>query len=450
MATRARERVVGPGDLDEGRAGNALEDRAQRFAIGEVVSLSLDEELRDGHVGEVRSAKLLGLAGRMERVAEIERGARLRRAALREEHRGHATAHALSTDHDRTVTAHPRDAVEDRTPRGDEPRRGVGWPARSVALSCLHVREVEANHARAALGEPAGGRAHERARIGRSCAVRQNHERPARDPSVASPRDDVSIDRELRHAASFACLRRRAHTERVLRTVIVKTGTTLPALRARRGDFEDWIASGLGVERGAVDVVDVQGGDAWPSPAEVGSVIVTGSAAMVTDRKAWSVAAGEWIAAAMKRDRPVLAICYGHQLVADALGGTVGTNPRGREIGTIEVELTAAASSDPLFEVLPSRPRFQATHLESVLALPDGARLLASSALDPIQAYAVGGRAWCVQFHPELDADAIRAYIEARRAAITTEGLDPDALLRAAHDTGDGRALLRRFAEISR
>ena len=92
----------------------------------------------------------------------------------------------------------------------------------------------------------------------------------------------------------------------------------------------------------------------------------------------------------------------------------------------------------------------QATHVEAVLELPAGARLLASSPGDPHQAFAVGDHAWGVQFHPEFDADVVRAYLEARRDAVRAEGLDPDALLRGASDSPHGAALLRRFARLLR
>jgi GMP synthase (glutamine-hydrolysing) len=85
-----------------------------------------------------------------------------------------------------------------------------------------------------------------------------------------------------------------------------------------------------------------------------------------------------------------------------------------------------------------------------VLELPRGARLLASSRRDPHQAFAWGERAWGVQFHPEFDADVVRAYLAARREAIRDEGLDADALLRAASDSPHGAALLGRFAELLR
>ena len=54
-----------------------------------------------------------------------------------------------------------------------------------------------------------------------------------------------------------------------------------------------------------------------PDPAAVEALIVTGSAAMVTDREAWSVAAGAFLRSVVERGAPVLAICYGHQLLAE-------------------------------------------------------------------------------------------------------------------------------------
>ena len=231
--------------------------------------------------------------------------------------------------------------------------------------------------------------------------------------------------------------------------LIVKTGSTLPAIAARRGDFEDWITEGMGVAREHVRVVRVDRDEPLPAPRDVGAVVVTGSAAMVSAREPWSERTGEWLVRAVDARAPLLGICYGHQLLAHALGGEVGLNPRGREIGTVEVTLTSQGELDTLLGVLPRRFHVQATHMESVLTLPKGARVLAGNASDPHQAFAIGNRAWAVQFHPEADADVIRGYIEARAGAIREEGLDPDALIAATTDTDHGTEILRRFAELS-
>jgi GMP synthase (glutamine-hydrolysing) len=234
----------------------------------------------------------------------------------------------------------------------------------------------------------------------------------------------------------------------VRRVLIVKTGTTLPQLRARRGDYEDWIAEGLGLERERIAVVRADEGEALPDPAAPAGVVVTGSSALVSRREPWSERAAAWLAEALAAQTPILGICYGHQLLAHALGGRVDANPRGREIGTIEVELCEAAAADPLLGGLAPRMTVQATHVESVLELPPGARLLASSAGDPHSAFAVGAAAWGVQFHPEFDADVVRAYLEERRELLRDEGLDADRLLASARDSPHGAALLRRFAAL--
>lgn len=228
--------------------------------------------------------------------------------------------------------------------------------------------------------------------------------------------------------------------------MIVKVGSTMPELAARRGDYEDWIASGLdGVP---VEVCRVREGDALPSPEAVRAVVVTGSSALVTDREAWSERTGRWLVSVVKREAPVLAICYGHQLLADALGGVVGANPMGREIGSVEVELTDEGAANPLFDHLPRRVRVSSSHRQSVLRLPKSARRLAHNGATEHQAYAIGPRAWGVQFHPEWDHEVIRAYLEARREILAEEGLDAEALLAEVQPSDHGVAILERFARL--
>jgi GMP synthase (glutamine-hydrolysing) len=232
----------------------------------------------------------------------------------------------------------------------------------------------------------------------------------------------------------------------VPRLVILKTGSTLPRL-APRGDYEDWIAEGMGARD--VHVCRVAEGDPLPAPEDVGALVITGSSAMVTDRLPWSEAAAAWLPEVLAREVPVLGICYGHQLLAHALGGEVGLNPRGREIGTIEVELTPEGAADPLLGSRGPTLVVSASHRQSVLALPPGARRLAGNAKDPNQAFALGARTWAVQFHPEWDHEVVRVYVEERADALRAEGLDPDALLAATRASDDGPALLKRFAELA-
>jgi GMP synthase (glutamine-hydrolysing) len=230
--------------------------------------------------------------------------------------------------------------------------------------------------------------------------------------------------------------------------VIVKVGSTFEALRIERGDFEHWIADGLGTEALPLLVIDPRRGDTLPDPAEVSGVVVTGSHAMVSHREPWSETTAAWLARLVARGTPVLGICYGHQLLAHALGGEAGDHPRGAEVGTVTVTLEEAAATDPLLQGLPARFPANAVHWQSALRLPDGAVRLAASAHEPVHAFRVGGNAWGLQFHPEFDADAMRGYIDMLADGLRKEGTDPVALRERVAPTDAAAALLGRFARI--
>ncbi|MBC8341589.1 MAG: glutamine amidotransferase [Proteobacteria bacterium] len=232
--------------------------------------------------------------------------------------------------------------------------------------------------------------------------------------------------------------------------LILKTGTTLPAIAEARGDFEDWIGEGMAFSSDELEVASVYEGDSLPDPDSLSGVVVTGSSALVTEKEDWSERSAAWLPRAIDRKIPLLGICYGHQLLAHAVGGRVERNPLGREIGTVEVRFGDSAKDDELLCVLPDQISVQVSHVESVVKLPPGATHHGASAGDLNQAFAFGTCAWGVQFHPEFDADIVRGYIRGRRALLVDEGIDPEALLSAANDTDHGTALLRRFGEIVR
>lgn len=233
--------------------------------------------------------------------------------------------------------------------------------------------------------------------------------------------------------------------------LVIKTGDAIASISAKRRDFETWIAAGAGLSLADVAVVRVFQGEALPEPESVPGVIVTGSSSMVTDRELWSENTARWLARAVALDKPVLGICYGHQLLAHALGGEVRHNPRGREIGTVDVKLNShAKKSDPLFSSFSDLLHLPVAHVQSVVRLPPRASVLGTTALDPHHVVRYGSTAWGVQFHPEFDANIVRAYIDASRDDMQREGLDPEAIWHSATDTADGTFVLRRFAEMVR
>jgi GMP synthase (glutamine-hydrolysing) len=230
---------------------------------------------------------------------------------------------------------------------------------------------------------------------------------------------------------------------------IIKTGSTLPSLLASKGDFEEWVLAGMGPGGGQVTIVDVRDGSPLPVYDELSGVVVTGSHSMVTDHADWSERTATWLAGAVEEQIPILGICYGHQLLAYALGGQVGDNPNGHEYGTVEVRLSENAQPDPLLGGLPNPIKMHVSHTQSVLELPAGARLLASSDKDQHQAFVVGECAWGVQFHPEFDAQATRAYIHHSRSVLLAEQQDPDRLIEQSTDTPHGSQILRRFVQCA-
>ncbi|MCG8556484.1 MAG: glutamine amidotransferase [Proteobacteria bacterium] len=232
------------------------------------------------------------------------------------------------------------------------------------------------------------------------------------------------------------------------RLTIIKTGAPPARVRERRGDFHHWFAGAVGIGESDVTVVDVAQGEPLPEPISSRGVIVTGSPALLTDRKAWSVRTGLWLEEVLAADIALLGVCYGHQLLADVLGGKVRDNPNGRQIGTIDVLLTDHGRRCALLGCLPETAHVPASHTQAVTELPRDAQRLAVSSLDPNHAFAYGTRAWGVQFHPEFDADIVRGYISAREREIEAEGIDPDALRRDARDTDHGRRLLARFGQL--
>lgn len=199
------------------------------------------------------------------------------------------------------------------------------------------------------------------------------------------------------------------------RVLVVRTGRPAPTVTARFGDFGDWFGRLLS-PRVAVDFADATA--PLPLAARYDGILLTGSLASVTDGTPWMASLAHWSLAAAER-RPVLGVCFGHQLLGWALGARVERNPRGPDGGSRSVTLTAAGAADPLFAGLPATFLAPEAHEDHVASVPPGARLLASSAQTPVEAFSAGDRLRAVQFHPEFDAARSRATIAVSRRMLS-------------------------------
>lgn len=170
--------------------------------------------------------------------------------------------------------------------------------------------------------------------------------------------------------------------------------------------------------------------DLPPAPDDFDAAIVFGAHAQV-DQQAiypWLGPEKELVRALLERGTPLLGVCFGSQLVADACGAVVRPAVRA-EIGWNEIELTPEGRDDPLLGFLPERfDGFGYHHYEWLL--PPGAVALAHSAAC-LQAFRLEGRlVWGVQFHPEVTLTDLSSWLDTWHddpGAVAT-GLDPEAI----------------------
>ena len=133
-----------------------------------------------------------------------------------------------------------------------------------------------------------------------------------------------------------------------------------------------------------------------PTSYEFDAVVVTGSRASVYEEEPWIADARDWVAGALDRGLPALGICWGHQLLADVLGGTV--EPMGEyELGYRTVRHTG----DDVFEGVPETFTVFTTHSDAVTDLPPGADRIAENEYG-IQGFR-HGNVYGLQSHPEYD-----------------------------------------------
>ena len=175
-------------------------------------------------------------------------------------------------------------------------------------------------------------------------------------------------------------------------------------------------------------VVNVARGDE-PTPDlldEVDALLLGGAGKYsATQTYPWTEPLHDFVRRAVDRRLPTLGSCWGHQVIARALGGEVVHDPDHSELGCGWVELTDASGQDPLFSRFPSRFRANMGHHDRVVTLPPGTTELAHND-QPNQAYRMDDRPlYGTQFHSELDAERERerilVYREYYRSALPDE-----------------------------
>jgi GMP synthase (glutamine-hydrolysing) len=235
------------------------------------------------------------------------------------------------------------------------------------------------------------------------------------------------------------------HRKRVLLIDAVTWSSSYPLASPYR-DVAWWYARCLEDVPGVVLETHSAEADLWPLVEDqIDGVILSGS-----PRDAWNgdpinQKLCKLIGVCGKRGLPFLGVCYGHQLLGRALGGTVGRQPQGLELGNIQVELTAAGRRSPLFAGLPPQFEVLASHADAVLELPPGCQLLARGASCVVQGFRAKNL-YGVQFHPETDPDTLRFIWSARRETWRSKvTFDLDQVLDQLRPTPLAGSILRNF-----
>ncbi len=155
------------------------------------------------------------------------------------------------------------------------------------------------------------------------------------------------------------------------------------------------------------------GQEKLPAPDELDWLVIMGGPMNIYEEKEypWLAAEKRFIEKAIEKDKVVLGICLGAQLIADVLGGRVVRN-RYKEIGWFPVSLRPEGLESTPFRGFPDK--FPALHWHGdTFSLPPGAAMLAESEACPAQAFSSNGdRVLALQFHLESSIDSIRALIQ--------------------------------------
>lgn len=207
------------------------------------------------------------------------------------------------------------------------------------------------------------------------------------------------------------------------KVLLLKAGEAANPVRLSVGDYERWFQLALYADA-KLEVLRVSQGANPPRSLDgYDALIMTGSPLSVVSPTDWMIRSAELLKKAGDRGLPVLGVCFGHQLLGFGYGSKVILNPEGREIGSIQVELTPEGRVDPLFADLPPVFWIQTTHEDIVSSLPDGARHLARNPQTPIQSFGIGNNVRGVQFHPEMEPEMISALVRSRAQILEREGL---------------------------
>ena len=235
-----------------------------------------------------------------------------------------------------------------------------------------------------------------------------------------------------------------------MKLTIIETGQAPPAIRDRFPDYPEMVRRMFARVDGGIscETVSIVRGDVLPDPATLEAVLYTGSPAGVYDPLPWIAPLKQFIRAAAEARTPQVGICFGHQIMGEALGGKVEKSDKGWGVGRHTYEIVQCP--DWGADLCPPSLRVAVSHQDQVVVRPPSASVIARSDFTPFAGLNYGEfPAISFQCHPEFEPDFAAALYTARRGTSLAEA-DADAAVASLEGECDRRLLASWIAGFLR
>ena len=193
---------------------------------------------------------------------------------------------------------------------------------------------------------------------------------------------------------------------------IISCGPGLKDINCSYGRSFDWVSEMIKDKVSSIEVVKVYDNE-LPTYEPENVWIITGSRYSVYDDINWIKSFSNTIKKAVDLKVPMLGICFGHQIICNALGATVKNNSMGWELGSSDVCLTKKGKESRLFNCFKSTFSVYQSHQDTVIDVPASVDILAQNKYG-IQSISFNNTVFGVQFHPEFSFDVMSAYYSTR------------------------------------
>ncbi|MGR3723342.1 type 1 glutamine amidotransferase [Abyssibius alkaniclasticus] len=206
-----------------------------------------------------------------------------------------------------------------------------------------------------------------------------------------------------------------------MRIGILETGNVSDALKARFGDYPSIFHALIQTRLPDAEFIDVSivNGEKLGRPDDADGWLITGSRHGVYEDLDWINALKAFVRDCVAQNVPLVGICFGHQLIAEAMGGKVEKSERGWGLGVHEYQ---THNLPGWMADLKSSFKGYAVHQDQIVTPPSSAQIIASSEFCPYAAMVYGNPdapdAITVQSHPEMTAEFVQGLIDTRLNAI--------------------------------